>query len=69
MNGFKVLFLDENGDKKSTWMGMPITNMDVSALSQNDIAELVCMVFHNAHEGCRVYQMELCDYEDYEAVG
>lgn len=55
MYGYRILFLNPDGSKDTTFFGLPISNVPLDDISPSD---LVLFMFSMAHPGCSVLDIK-----------
>lgn len=64
MNGFKVDFVSENGEKGVTWLGEPMTNL--SDTFELDPEAVILTTFAYSRPGSKVVKITPCTLEEYQ---
>lgn len=64
-NGFRIDYIETDGSKHFTFFGMPMASFKIS---EDDVADVVTMMFGNAHPGCKIISMEKCSAADYDKM-
>ena len=67
-DGFSIIYVNDKGHVEQTFMGCPETNIDeFMDMSLEELREVVCFFFEEAHPGCFIVSMRPCSWKEYSA--
>lgn len=67
MDGYKIIYRTSNGVVESTWFGKPESSFNLNDMSNDEINNLVLLLFYQAHPGCHVISMVPCTVKEFQS--
>lgn len=62
MDGFSIDYVDQYGNIQKTFFHKPISNI---CFSKDDEFDVICLMFYNAHPGCKIISIKPFNFLDF----